>query len=272
MRLPRPSLARRITFGFFLGNAAAMLLFLLALYPAALLEDDAPIGPDLAVLAGAKDIVRTPSGSIQVRSNGVASELTARHPNMWFTARAGSSDLAYGSVPDGASLAMARLPAGVREARFSNFGSVGPPGEALIMRADTAAGPAVIAGGGIVSASITFPDFLLYMGENEFWWIPLITAFLALGGALLVAPILLRGLRPTMSAAANIHPHDLEIRLPEKRVVKELLPLVRAFNKALDRLAAAASSESVSSPTSHMSCGRRSRCSTCMSKAYRPEA
>lgn len=239
MRLPRPSLARRITFGFFLGNAAAMLLILLALYPIAQTEEDEPIGPDLAVLAAAEDLVRSPSGAVAMHPNGSAPALASRHPGMWFTARIGSTDLTYGVVPPQARLALASLPEGVRVARFRDFGSLGPAGEAMVTQVETAAGPALIAGGGIVSASITFDDFLLYIGGNEFWWIPLITALLALAGALLVAPILLRGLRPTVKAAADIDPRQVDKRLPETGVVKELVPLVRAFNNALDRLAAA---------------------------------
>lgn len=240
MRLLRPSLARRITLGFFLGNAAAMLLVLLTLYPAALLDEDEPIGPDLAVLAAAHDLVRNGSGSLAVRSNGATSDLASRHPNIWFAAQVGNSKLTYGPIPHSARQLLTPLPKGVREARFSNFGPVGPAGETMISRVDTAAGPAVIAGGGIVSASITVPDFLLYMGENQFWWAPLLTAIFALGGALLVAPIMIRGLRSSVSSAADIHPNDLTKRLPDEGVVKELLPLVRAFNNALDRLAAAA--------------------------------
>lgn len=239
MRRLRPSLARRITLAFFLGNAAAMLLILLTIYPLALIEEDEPIGPDLAVLAATQDLVSGPGGKLALRPSASAFDLANRHPSMWFTARVGGSEFTYGPVPAQARLALARLPNGVRVARFRNFGSVGPPGEAMISQAQTAAGPAIIAAGGIVSGSITFQDFLLYMGGNQFWWIPLITALLALGGAALVAPILLRGLRPTVAAAADIDPRDLEKRLPEKRVVKELLPLVRAFNNALDRLAAA---------------------------------
>ncbi len=238
MRMPRPSLARRITLAFFIGNAAAMLIILLTLYPAALLEEDEPIGPELAVLAATMDLVRSPNGRLGVRPDGAVAALADRHPAMWFTAQAGDEDFTFGSVPTEAKLGLTRLPQGVRVARFGNFGFLGPAGEAMILKVETEAGPSVIAGGGIVSGSITFRDFLLYMSGNQFWWIPLITAALALGGTALVAPILLRGLRPTLSAAADIGPRDLEKRLPEHRVVKEFLPLVRAFNTALDRLAA----------------------------------
>jgi signal transduction histidine kinase len=47
----------------------------------------------------------------------------------------------------------------------------------------------------------------------------------------------LRSLRPTARAAAEIDGSDLQRRLPEERVVKELLPSVRAFNAALQRVA-----------------------------------
>ena len=239
MRLPRPSLARRITLAFFLGNAAVMLLVLLILYPSVQLEEEEPISADLPVMAASDDLMTRADGGLALRRNGIVSELGGRHPRMWFTARVAQRELTYGPVPEQAKLALSRLPHGVRTARFRNFGIVGPEGEAMIIRAETAAGPAIIAGGGLAAGSITFGDFLFYMGWNEFWWVPILTGLLALGGAALVAPILLRGLRPSVVAAADINPGDTDKRLPEQKVVKELLPLVRAFNNALDRLAAA---------------------------------
>ena len=239
MRLPRPSLARRITLAFFFGNAAAMLLLLLTLYPAALLDEDEPIGPELAVLAAVQDIVPSARGTLAIRRDGVTSRLAERHPGMWFTARRGRNELRFGPVPAEAMLALGRLPSGVREARFRSLGSSGQGGEAIVTQTETPAGPAIIAGGGVFTAAVTSADFLFYMTANEFWWIPLLAALLALGGAMLVSPILLRGLRPTVAAAAAIQPGDVRKRLPVKGVVKELLPLVQAFNVALDTLAAA---------------------------------
>jgi signal transduction histidine kinase len=67
--------------------------------------------------------------------------------------------------------------------------------------------------------------------------VTLIILICATGGPLAI-PIVLRALRPTARAAAGIDPSELDRRLPEERVVKELLPIVRAFNAALDRLAA----------------------------------
>jgi signal transduction histidine kinase len=66
----------------------------------------------------------------------------------------------------------------------------------------------------------------------------LIVVICASGGPLAI-PVVLRSLRPTARAAAGIDPSDLGKRLPETKVVKELLPIVCAFNAALDRLAEA---------------------------------
>lgn len=239
MRRPRKSLARRVTLAFILGNAAAMLLLLLAVYPAAYLEDDEPVGPELALLAASQDLLPGQGDRLALRREGHTPIFSKNHPGLWFIAKVGPDQIAFGPVPAQAPSLLARLPAGVRQARFRSFGVSGPAGEAIVSEVETVAGIALIAGGGVVSGSISFPDYLRYMFGNDWLWVPVLGAALALAGALLVTPILLRGIRPTVRAAADIGPGDVEKRLPEERVVKELLPLVRAFNHALDRLAAA---------------------------------
>jgi signal transduction histidine kinase len=239
MRWPRKSLARRVTLAFILGNAAAMLLLLLVLYPAAFADDEEPLGPELVLLAASEDILARPNGRIALRPDGLTAIFSEHHPQMWFVAKVGPDQLTFGPVPAQAPTLLARLPSGVRQARFRAFGMAGPAGEAMMSEVETAAGTALVAGGGVTSRAITFPDYLRYMFGNDWQWVPVLGALLALGGALLVTPILLSGLRPTVRAAAEIGPGDVEKRLPEEKVVRELLPLVRAFNTALDRLAAA---------------------------------
>jgi signal transduction histidine kinase len=239
MRWPRKSLARRVTLAFVVGNAAAMLLFLLAMYPAALDEEYEPVGPELPLLAVSKDLISQGEGRIGLRRDGLTRAFSKHHPSMWFIAKVGPNQIAYGAVPNQAPSLLARIPAGLREARFRAFGTPGPAGEAIVSEVDTAVGTAVVAAGGVVTSSLTFTDYLRYMFANEFQWVPVLAAGLALGGALLVAPILLQGIRPTVRSAADIGSGDLDKRLPEGKVVNELLPLVRAFNIALDRVAAA---------------------------------
>jgi signal transduction histidine kinase len=56
--------------------------------------------------------------------------------------------------------------------------------------------------------------------------------------AMLIAlPILARALRPLAAEAASILPQDPARRLDENKAPREVLPLVRGFNAALDRLA-----------------------------------
>jgi signal transduction histidine kinase len=232
-------LARRVTAAFLLGNAVAMMIFLLAMYPSARDEENEPVGPELPLLAASQDLLPGGKDGIRLRGGGLAAKFSEHHPDMWFIAKVGPNELAFGPVPKQAPSLLARIPAGLREARFRRFGMSGPAGEAIVSEVDTAAGTAVVAAGGVVTGSLTFSDYLRYMFGNEFQWVPLLAAGLALGGAILVAPILLRGIRPTVRAASVIGPGDVEKRLPEDKVVKELLPLVRAFNNALDRLASA---------------------------------
>ena len=236
MKLPRPSLVRRLTLGFVVGHMAAALLAMATLFPLALIEDDEPIGPELIHLLLAQDLLFGDRGELVLRADGELRDLLVRHPGAWFVATIGDRTLEHGPVPRTALQPFLRL-RGLRDARFRNFGTMGPAGEALIDTIETPVGTALAATGGIISDSIGFWGFFDYIQANYFFLMPLITGFITLAGALLAIPIVLRSLRPTTTAAASLDPADLTRRLPEKGVVKQLLPLVRAFNAALDRVA-----------------------------------
>ncbi|HZF42319.1 MAG TPA: HAMP domain-containing sensor histidine kinase [Sphingomonadaceae bacterium] len=236
--MPRPSLVRRLTLGFVIGHIAAALLAMLTLFPLALIEDDEPTGPELIHLMLAQDLELNSRGGLVVRSGGELQDLLNRHPTAWFVALVDKRKLEHGSVPQDALRPLLYIP-GLRDARLKNFGVAGPPGEALIDTVDTSAGVALVAAGGIVSDEISFADFFNYIQASYFFIMPLITGFITLAGALLAIPIVLRSLRPTTRAATELDPADLTRRLPESGVVKQLLPLVRAFNAALDRVAEA---------------------------------
>lgn len=124
MRFPRPSLSRRVTLAFIVGNATAMLIFLLAAYPFALEDYDEPIGPEVVILI-AKEGISSNEGGIVFRDGGRAAEFARRHPNMWFVARAQDSRIHYGSVPEQVPSLLQRVPASIREARFRSFGALG---------------------------------------------------------------------------------------------------------------------------------------------------
>jgi signal transduction histidine kinase len=237
MKLPQPSLTRRVTLAFVAGSFFAMLLFMLAIYPIALSEDDEPPGPELALIVLEDDVIRNAAGALALRKDSLTSELAGRHPSLWFSARLGQRTLQFGRVPSGVPEILARLPRGVHQVRFHELGYSGARGDAMLDEIETSAGEAVIIAGGIPSNQITYRDYLIYMLSYDFFLASFITAGLTLLGTLFAIPIILRSIRPVATAAESINPSDMKRRLPERRVVKELLPLVRAFNSALDRIA-----------------------------------
>lgn len=235
MRRPRPSLVRRLTLAFLLGNAGVGLLFLLvALYPAALVEDDEPFGPELVQLYLRTDLRFTSAGVLGLKPDAEISVFARKHPDTWFVAEVGRRSLAFGPVP----AAFYRQPPleGLTTARYRNLGARGPAGDALTDTLDIDGRSVKVTSGGVVSADISFAEFLTYSWRNYFFLAPIVVALFNLIGGLIAIPIVLRSVRSTADAAANLDPTDLAKRLPEDGVVKELHPLVRAFNGALDRL------------------------------------
>lgn len=239
MRRPRPSLVRRLTLAFVVGQGLAMLLLLFASYPFALIEEDEPVGPDVVQAAVARDLVRGPAGALGVRAGGEFAYVASRHPGAWFAAKAGQDRLSFGPVPADLRRSLAALPPSIRSARFRNLGTRGSAGEASLEEIETPVGKALVAAGGVAAGEIDFPTYFNIMRYFDFFWMPLLSGALTAAGALFAIPVLLRSIRPSTRAAAELDPADISRRLPEKGVVKQLLPLIRAFNAALDRVAEA---------------------------------
>ena len=65
----------------------------------------------------------------------------------------------------------------------------------------------------------------------------IVIAILVFLAMLIALPLFSRALRPITAEAGALHPQDSDRRLSEQKAPRELLPLVRAFNAALDRLA-----------------------------------
>jgi signal transduction histidine kinase len=239
VRRPRPSLVRRLTLAFVVGQGLAMLLLLFAAYPFALVEDDEPVGPDVVHAAVAHDLVRGPAGSLAVRAGGEFEHVVSRHPGAWFAAKVGEDRLSFGPVPAGLRTSIAALPPSIRSAHFRNLGSPGSAGEASLEEIETPAGKALVAAGGVDAADMGFRTYFNIMRYFDFFWMPLLSGALTAMGALFAIPVLLGSIRPSTRAAAGLDPADISRRLPENGVVKQLLPLIRAFNAALDRVAEA---------------------------------
>lgn len=239
MSVLRRSLVRRLTIGFILSNAAAVLLFLLVLYPLRSLIEDDPIGPELALLHLEDDLSLNPAAGLQLRPDAGFLRLAAAHPAAWFVVRSAGQELTFGHVPD-------RLPHDgemdfgvVREARYRALGAQGGAGDAMTAELEIDGVTVTASAGGIDSATIGFSGYIDYTWRSGlFVLLPAFTALFNLAGGLIAIPIILRSVRSTARQAAALDASDLSRRLDEVAVDKELLPLVGAVNAALSRLQA----------------------------------
>jgi signal transduction histidine kinase len=239
MRWPRPSLVRRLLLAFIIGPLLAFFGLILALRPLLSHFGELNVGPEVAILFLEKDLRKTRGGDLALRPHSRSVDFASRSKESWFMVRQGTDELSYGPVPDRVRQLIRHLPQGIKEAHLGDSQASDRLGDVSIMEADTDAGVVTIYAGGIEPSAITTEDWLLlaYLDAEFYMAMTLIILICASGGPLAI-PIVLRSLRPTARAVASIDPAELDKRLPEKKVVKELLPIVRAFNAALERLEA----------------------------------
>lgn len=235
MRRPRPSLVRRLTLGFLLTSALALSLALLALWPFARMDEADHVGPSVAVSILAEELIVDERGGLALPPDSAIASFARPSPGFWFVARLRGRELSHGPVPASAR-AFLIGPSRVKTAELADMGGTGLTGEATIGQVATDHGLASIVAGGVDPASVTFGVWFFYLMREGYILAPLIAALFTLVGGLVAIPILVRSIRPTTRAAAALDPNDLEKRLPEQGVVKELQPLVTAVNAALDRL------------------------------------
>lgn len=238
MRWPRPTLVRRLLLAFVLGPLLAFLGLLLAVRPIVADFEDVNVGPEIALVFLKDDLRRASGGGLALKHGSRWLDFAQRNPKAWFLAQQGGRELSHGAVPAELRELIGRMPR-IKEAHLGDSNAPSRLGDFSILQADTAAGQAMLYSGGINPSSITTLDWVLFahLDDELFLAVTFVILICAAGGPFAI-PIVLRSLRPTARAAAGIDPTELDRRLPEEGVVKELLPIVRAFNGALDRLAA----------------------------------
>jgi signal transduction histidine kinase len=235
VRRPRPSLVRRLTLGFFLATALALSGALLSLWPLARLDEGDHIGSDVAASILSSNIVDDERGGLALKPDPTTSSFMRSSPGFWYVAKRGGQELLHGPVPAGVRALVAANP-GITSAQLTGAGGPGVSGEASITQVQTERGLVTVAAGGVDPSSVTFGAGLSYSVGEGFILFPLLVALFTLIGGLIAIPITIRSIRPTTRAAAALDPADLDKRLPDKGLVKELQPLVGAVNAALDRL------------------------------------
>jgi signal transduction histidine kinase len=238
MRRIRPSLVRRLLVAFTLGPLAVIAMLMIPLRPVMLHFAEANAGPQVVITLLAADVRVDARGRLRLPADAHALVIAKRAPSLWFVIRSRSDELVFGKPPPVlASLAQV-VPLKIKEASFGDVMATSRTDDTSIASIDTSAGPLTIAAGGVEPAAITLWDWLLFAHhDSEFYIGIFLITLICLAGGPLSIPVVLAAIRPTARAAARLDPADPSVRLSERTAVKELLPLIRAFNAALDRLA-----------------------------------
>jgi signal transduction histidine kinase len=194
------------------------------------------IGPKIAVSRAVDDLVRT-EDRFSMPKNGGFAALASRNPNLWLIASSGNKSLSVGHVPEPVARLFAPTGLILESSRFYLRGVEHPLGSAVIERRQFGSETVYFAAGGVDPETLGPLDNLsAYFADGLLIWLvrTIIMGFVAM---LIALPILSRALRPLAAEAASILPQDADRRLDEKKAPREVLPLVRGFNAALDRLA-----------------------------------
>ena len=237
MKRLRPSLVRRLTIAFAVGAAATLTIVLLALQPL-MQSSEETLAPDVAISIIKRDLIDD-RGRLALQHKPELLELQRRSPGLWFIVQRGRQEIEWGAVPDEVRQILRTTAAPLLTSANLNLRHSGVEGIVSIERDDTSLGDLLVSAGGVRASAVTFGMWLRTLRRERLFIIPLAGSLLTFIGGLIAIPIVLRSLRPTARAAAELDGTDLQRRLPERRVVKELLPIVRAFNAALDRLSEA---------------------------------
>jgi signal transduction histidine kinase len=217
---------------------AAILLAFLALSAATTWADRGSgnlRGPGLAVDYAAQEL-RLVDGRLQLPKDGRFADLAARNPSMWLIVMKNGRSSTSGAVPEAAGRALAHLQTIVGGALFRLPGDDTPLGAVSLQRRDLQSGSVIMAAGGVDPVTLSTAESIDILLNPM---VPLMLAVIA-AISLLAMPIAIpsftRALKPITAEAGAIGPQEPGRRLDEGKAPKELLPLVRGFNEALQRL------------------------------------
>ncbi len=191
-------------------------------------------GPSVALSFAAADLERA-DGAPAFRADGRFARMAARNPSLWLLGEAGGRRFSSGPVPAEAERLFRSYSGVLDRGKFRVPGIALPLADAAVQQRETAIGPALIAVGGVDPHTLSLADsFIFFVREGL---LPLLVlGAIGVGATLVALPLLTRGLKRVAASATAIGPNVPDGRLEERHVPREALPLVRAFNAALDRL------------------------------------
>jgi signal transduction histidine kinase len=194
-------------------------------------------GANMAV-AFARDELSEADGSFTLANDGSFAQLAARNPTMWLVARRGDRSFTFGHVPQAAVRLFEQYRGSLDTGRFRVPGAPAEIAGAKLERHGSGSDSLLLVAGGVDPATLSAGDALRQLSPEG-----VLIAFVFIGVLGLVAmavalPLFARAIRPIADEAGSVAPQDPGRRLDERKAPRELLPLVRAFNATLDRLAA----------------------------------
>ncbi len=234
-----PSLALRavLTFTGVYAVTIAVFLAVVILIQDGQLGRNTHIGPKIALSHAAQDLVRTENG-FQMLADGEFAAMAARNPALWVIARGDNEGYSFGRVPGPVARDFDTNGLLLESGRFYVRGVPPPLANAVAERRQIESDSFLIAAGGVDPKTLGSKDLVgASWGEGLLVWVAR-TAVMGFVAMLIALPILSRALRPLAADAASILPQEPERRLDEKKAPREVLPLVRGFNAALERLSA----------------------------------
>jgi signal transduction histidine kinase len=232
-----PSLALRAVLTFTGVYIAALAVFLVGIVAIDAGDRNKHAGLKIAAARAANDLVRTPDG-FRLRRQGAFAEMASRNPSMWLLAQRHNKIFSIGRVPEPVVHAIMHAPLQVELGRFYIPGGQRPSHNAVVIeRRKLGSDTVILAVGGVDPNTIGFTDVLGAAWGDGILSILVRAVVVGFAGMLIALPVLSRALRPLAAEAAAILPQESGRRLNERKAPREVLPLVRGFNAALDRLA-----------------------------------
>lgn len=200
-------------------------------------ETDRHEGASIALSAAVGELWQ-PDGSFTLSKNGNFGQLAARNPSLWLIGRRGERSFSFGPVPSTATSLFEQYRGVIHSARFHVPNADPPLRVAAMRRYGSGPDTLLLAAGGVDPTSLTARESMRDFGPEGVLIVLAVIALLGFLAMLIALPLFSRAIRPTTAEAGALRPQDPDRRLDERKAPRELLPLVRAFNATLDRLAA----------------------------------
>lgn len=177
------------------------------------------------------------NGTLALSDGGDFRQLAARNPSLWLIGHRADRTFSFGPVPRAATRLFEEHGEVLDSSRFSVPNPQPGLRGAVMRRYDLGSGSLLLAAGGVDPATLPAGESLRDFGPEGVLIVLIVIAVLGFFAILIALPLFSRAIRPITAEAAALHPQESERRLDERKAPRELLPLVRAFNAALERLA-----------------------------------